>query len=114
MECFNCSQEYVPENNERLISGSRVCPSCKDAFDEMQKIREALQTLEKYSNLDKHGKDRLRHHRIYTCFSNAVKEQFSVTLKKFIKQFDLYESSEEFIPGNNKEEMEKLERLRCF
>ncbi|KKL27264.1 hypothetical protein LCGC14_2386960, partial [marine sediment metagenome] len=45
--------------------------------------------------------------------SNAVKEQFSVTLKKFIKKFDLYESSEDFIPGNNKEEMEKLES-RCF
>ncbi len=109
MECFNCSQEYVPEDNERLIAGSKVCPECKDAFDEMQKIREAIQTLEKYANLEKHGKDRLHHHRIYTCFSNAVKEQFSVTLKKFIKQFDLYESSEDFIPGNNKEKMEELE-----
>lgn len=112
MECFNCSQEYVPEDNERLISGSRVCPKCKDAFDEMQKIREAIQTVEKYANLDKHGKDRLRFHRIYTCYSNAVKEQFSVTLKKFIKNFGLYESSEEFIPGPNKEEMKKIEVRR--
>ncbi|MFX0023758.1 MAG: hypothetical protein ACFE9S_15635 [Candidatus Hermodarchaeota archaeon] len=108
MKCFNCDQEYVQEDNE-----SRVCPECLHAFDEMKVIRKAIKTLEKYGNLDKYGKERIHHHRIYTCFSNAVKEQFSLTLKKFIKNFSLYERSEEFIPGTNKEEMKKVE-MRCF
>lgn len=107
MLCFNCDQEYVPEGHTH--NTTKVCPKCKDAFDEMKKIREAIYTLDKYANLEKFGKDRMLHHRISTCFSNAVKEQFSLTLKKFIKQFALYESSEAFIPGNHKIEMEKLE-----
>ena len=106
MLCFNCSQDFVPESH---IQDTKVCPKCKEAFDEMKKIREAIYTLEKYSNLDKFGDDRMLHHRIYTCFSNAVKEQFSLTLKKFIKNFALYENAEDFIPGKNKEQMEKQE-----
>lgn len=106
MECHNCGQDYVPEGHTRQI---HVCPKCKEAFDEMKKIREAINTLEKYANLEKFGNDRMLHHRINTCFSNAVKEQFSLTLKKFIKNFGLYESSEDFIPGENKNQMEKQE-----
>jgi len=106
MLCFNCGQEYVPEGH---IHHTSVCPKCKEAFDEMKKIREAINALEKYANLEKFGEDRMLHHRISTCFSNAVKEQFSVTLKKFIKSFGLYDSSEDFIPGKNKLEMEKQE-----
>ena len=104
MECYNCGQDYVPEDRK-----SKVCPECLKAFDEMKKIREAIYTLEKYANLEKFGEDRMLHHRISTCFSNAVKEQFSLTLKKFIKNFALYESSEDFIPGKNKNAMEKQE-----
>ena len=104
MECHNCGQEYIPEGHIRPIS---VCPKCKEAFDEMKKIREAINTLEKYASLEKFGEDRMLHHRIYTCFSNTVKEQFSITIKKFIKNFGLYENAEEFIPGKNKEQMEK-------
>ena len=106
MECHNCGQEYIPEGHIRPIS---VCPKCKEAFDEMKKIREVINALEKYANLDKFGEDRMLHHRLYTCFSNAVKEQFSLTLKKFVKNFDLYDSSKDFIPGKNKVEMEKQE-----
>jgi len=106
MECHNCSQDYVPEGHTQSTT---VCPKCKEAFDEMKKIRGAISTLEKYANLEKFGEDRMLQHRIYTCFSNAVKEQFSLTIKKFIKNFDLYESSKDFIPGKNKIEMEKQE-----
>ena len=107
MLCFNCDQDYVPEGHTH--NTTKVCPKCKAAFDEMKKIREAMNTLEKFANLEKLGEDRMLHHRISTCFSNAVKEQFSLTLKKFIKNFNLYESSEDFIPGKNKNAMEKQE-----
>jgi len=106
MQCHNCSHNYIPEGTTHHTS---VCPECLKAFDEMKKIREAISTLEKYANLDKFGEDRMLVHRIYTCFSNGVKEQFSLTLKKFIKQFALYDSSKDFIPGKNKAEMEKQE-----
>lgn len=107
MQCHNCSQEYVPEGITHHTI--RVCPKCNEAFDEMTNIRKAISTLEKYANLEKFGEDRMLVQRIHTCFSNAVKEQFSLTLKKFIKQFALYESSEDFIPGKNKVEMETQE-----
>lgn len=106
MQCHNCGQEYVPEGH---IHHTSVCPECLKAFDEMKKIREAINTLEKYANLEKFGEDRMLHHRISTCFSNGVKEQFSLTLKKFIKNFALYDSSKDFIPGKNKDAMEKQE-----
>ena len=106
MQCHNCGQGYVPESH---IQDTNVCPKCKEAFDEMSKIREAINTLEKYASLERFGEDRMLHHRINTCFSNGVKEQFSLTLKKFIKNFALYDSSKDFIPGKNKVEMEKQE-----
>lgn len=97
MLCFNCSQDYVPEGHTHHATS--VCPKCKEAFDEMKKIREAINTLEKYANLEKFGEDRMLHHRIYSCFSNTVKEQFSITIKKFVKNFALYENSKDFIPA---------------
>ena len=106
MQCVNCGKLYDPEGH---IHHLKVCPECLKAFDEMKKIREAIYTLDKYANLNKFGEDRMLVQRIHTCFSNGVKERFSLTLKKFIKQFALYESSEDFIPGKNKVEMETQE-----
>ncbi len=107
MQCVNCSQDYVPEGHTHRTT--RVCPECLKAFDEMKEIRKAIITLEKFANLEKLGKDRMLVQRIYTCFSNGVKERFSLTFKKFSKQFALYESSEDFTTEKNKKEMEKQE-----